>query len=113
MAAGRQPDGSYRVEVGSCSPDGFDAMVWHARLLERHLEGLEAWRSTRSAICAAHRLVVVRGEWLVNDYDERLSETFVPFLFLGQHNSPAPSEWCCIEMFAVGLPGGLICEAPW
>jgi len=85
------------------SAEGVAESIRHARIIDRYLDALEAWRS-QFVFCMDHgRPITEDGRWYIDTYawQDREWEDFPEFLFIAHHED---GQICL--MSAHGLPNG-------
>lgn len=85
------------------SAKGIDEIIRHARIIDRYLEALEAWRG-QFLFCLDHGLPVTEdGRWYIDTYawHGREWEDYPEFLFMAWHED---GQMCLL--YAHGLPNG-------
>ena len=95
----------------SVSSDGLSQMVKSATVIESYQDALDAvWEAYGGGMCKEHQMVLDEdGWWGIYDYGYPSGwegDGYPDFFWFGKHANPDADPWCCVELWAHGLPGG-------
>ena len=96
------------------SHDGMAKAIQQQSVMDAYQEALDALLDTYGpGLCREHGMVLKSADdclgWMTYDYGYPsgwVGDGYPDFFWFGEHANPNADPWCCIELWAHGLPGG-------